>query len=177
MKSFITPKEVELAKTDSLHIPAVLRVGTKKNAKWRAEGKKLRGKRIERLRQAGVVNKESTIKPILGIPTETDKILDPVTNETQPRPLGPPSKPKVSKEVDKYGFGTLTKVSKAAALYARKEGASFNEIKDIIGSPQRNLLKTVEALPDFEVIKKIKKVKGGKEIVRYYIKEIKAKKA
>lgn len=174
MTSFITPKEAELAKTDPLHIPTVLRVGTKKNDKWRAEMKKSQQKRIEAFhKKITILNTKTEIKPILDMPTEDTN--DPPIEEVK-RPLGPPPKPKRSKEIDKYGFKVETKVSQAAALYARKEGASLNEIKEIVGSPQRNLLKTVDKLPEFEVIKKTKKGMNGKETVRYYIKELKTKK-
>ncbi len=73
-------------------------------------------------------------------------------------------------ERDAYGFRANTVKAKAAALYARKEGATVAEVKKALGSVQLNLLKALEA-EGYKVIKKKEEgVKGGRANTRYFLK-------
>src|SRR6185312_4299740 len=63
------------------------------------------------------------------------------TKATAKKPTSGPRK--ANAEPDTYGFKAGTIKSKAASLYARKNGATVEEVKASTGSLQLNLLKTL----------------------------------
>lgn len=70
--------------------------------------------------------------------------------------------------MDKYGFRIGTMKSKAAALYARKEGATVDEVRDEVNSLQLNLLTTLEK-QGFTVKREKEKKPSGRIITRYFL--------
>ncbi len=76
---------------------------------------------------------------------------------------------KANGKTDMYGFREGSKDSKAAAMYARKSGASTSEIKKALGQPHLNCLKAVEkAGHKVQRVKETDK-KTKKTLTRYYI--------
>ena len=59
------------------------------------------------------------------------------TTKTQTKEVQAPA-------TDKFGFTKGTKTAQAAALYARKNGATMGEIKKALGGPMRNMLAVAE---------------------------------
>ena len=89
-------------------------------------------------------------------------------------------KPKVAKSkaekekapkhaVDAYGLRKGSAKSKAVAMYSRKSGATLNEVKEVVGSIQLNVLNTLEE--SGHVVEKKKEKKGdARAVFRYWLK-------
>lgn len=81
-------------------------------------------------------------------------------------------KPKAAKskaEVDQFGLRKGSAKSKAAAMYARKNGATLAEVKDALGSVQLNVLNGLEA-EGYRVDRKKEKRDGERPVTRYSLK-------
>ncbi len=76
---------------------------------------------------------------------------------------------KANGRTDMYGFREGSKDSKAAAMYARKSGATTPEIKKVLGQPHLNCLKAIEK--GGHKVKRVKEVdnKTKKSVTRYYV--------
>lgn len=82
-------------------------------------------------------------------------------------------KPKAAKkakvETDQYGLRKGSARSEAAAMYARKSGATLAEVKERVGSIQLNVLNALEA--EGYVVTKEKLVRKDKRpVTKYYLK-------
>ena len=104
----------------------------------------------------------------------------PVKAKTAPKATAKPAKATVKAkapkakaeskvEKDAYGLRKGSAKSKAAALFARKSGATLPEIKEAVGSVQLNVLVGLEA-EGYEVIKKKETRNEGRPLTRYYLK-------
>ena len=70
--------------------------------------------------------------------------------------------------VDKFGFRIGSKKSQAAAMYATKNGATLNEVKEALNSSQFNLLLELE--DKFQIDKtKVPGTEGKRQVTRYHI--------
>lgn len=79
------------------------------------------------------------------------------------------AKPKANKEVDIWGLRKGSAKSKAAAMYARKSGATLAEVKDQIGSIQLNVLTDLQE--NGYVVEKEKQQRGdSRPVFRYWLK-------
>lgn len=80
------------------------------------------------------------------------------------------AKSKASKvDKDQFGFRKGSAKSEAAALYARKSGATLAEVKEKLGSVQLNVLVALEA--EGRTVNKIKEErKGQRPATRYFLK-------
>jgi hypothetical protein len=80
------------------------------------------------------------------------------------------AKPKASKvDKDQFGFRKGSAKSEAAALYARKSGATLGEVKEKLGSVQLNVLVALEA--EGRTVDKVKEArKGQRPATRYFLK-------
>lgn len=81
-------------------------------------------------------------------------------------------KPKAAKskaEVDQFGLRKGSAKSKAAAMYARKNGATLAEVKEALGSVQLNVLNGLEA-EGYKVDRKKEKRNGERPVTRYSLK-------
>lgn len=75
-------------------------------------------------------------------------------------------------EKDEFGFRKGSLKSRAAALYARKDGATREEVVAELQSSQLNLLKELEEAGQFVVTKKKEEgSKGKKPVTRYWLKK------
>ena len=81
------------------------------------------------------------------------------------------AKPKAESKAEKdaYGLRKGSAKSQAAAMYARKSGATLEEIRVALGSTQLNVLVGLEA-EGYEVIKKKETRDEGRPITRYWLK-------
>lgn len=75
-------------------------------------------------------------------------------------------------EKDKYGFRKGSAKSKAIALYARKNGATLEEVKTAVGSVQLNVLGSMEEAG--HKVERIKETREGARPVTRYILKVKA---
>lgn len=87
-----------------------------------------------------------------------------------------PAKAKVAKpkaestvEKDMWGFRKGSSKSQAAVMYARKSGATLEEVKEKVGSVQLNLLKGLEE-DGHTVERKKEKVGDARAVTRYFLK-------
>ena len=78
------------------------------------------------------------------------------------------TKPKAEK--DAYGLRKGSLKSLAAAMYARKNGATLEEVKDKVGSTQLNVLTELEAA-GYGVKQEKQKRKGKRDVFRYWLAE------
>lgn len=79
------------------------------------------------------------------------------------------AKPKASGEgKDQFGLRKGSAKSQAAALYARKRGASIEEVKEAVGSVQLNVLKGLEG-KGFKVERVKEERKGQRPVTRYIL--------
>jgi hypothetical protein len=70
---------------------------------------------------------------------------------------------------DKFGFRLGTAAAKAATMYAAKGGATQGEIKEVCGSPMRNMLTAAE-LRGFKVTTTKRKCKiTGNETMAFHL--------
>lgn len=76
------------------------------------------------------------------------------------------AKPKAEK--DQFGLRKGSAKSEAATLYARKSGATLEEVKERVGSIQLNVLKELEA-DGYEVRQEKQERKGKRPITRYWL--------
>jgi len=72
-------------------------------------------------------------------------------------------------KLDAFGLKVGSKKSQAAALYARKGGATLDEVKKAINSPQLNVLAELKEA-GFTVETKKEAGAGAKKITRYFLK-------
>ena len=80
------------------------------------------------------------------------------------------AKPKADKaEKAQFGLRKGSAKSDAAAMYARKSGATLEEVKDRVGSIQLNVLKGLEA-EGFVVEKEKEAREGARAVTRYFLK-------
>lgn len=84
-------------------------------------------------------------------------------------------KPKAAKRAeampkDAFGFRKGSSKSEAAAMYARKSGATLDEVKEKVGSVQLNCLVTLEATGNYEVTRKKEEREGQRPVTRYWLK-------
>lgn len=70
---------------------------------------------------------------------------------------------------DKYGLREGSARSTAASMYARKEGATLNEVKEAVGSVQLNVLGDLEK-EGYTVAKKKEEREGERAVTRYFLK-------
>ena len=77
-----------------------------------------------------------------------------------------------STEKDKFGLRKGSARSEAAAMYARKSGATLAEVEERVGSIQLNVL-TALAKNGWEVEKDAEKRAGGRPVTRYWIRAAK----
>lgn len=75
-------------------------------------------------------------------------------------------------EKDKFGLRKGSARSEAAAMYARKSGATLTEVKERVGSIQLNVLTTL-AKNGWEVEKDAEKRAGGRPVTRYWLRAAK----
>jgi len=83
------------------------------------------------------------------------------------------AKAKAASKVDKdgYGFRKGSAKSKAIAMYARKNGATLEEVKSVVGSIQLNVLNSLEE--NGALIERIKEQrKGQRAVTRYFLKHL-----
>lgn len=86
-------------------------------------------------------------------------------------------KPKVTKaktegaKKDQFGLREGSAKSQAAAMYARKTGATLSEVKDAVGSVQLNVLVALEA--EGHEVKRVKEEREGQRSVTRYILKMK----
>lgn len=84
-------------------------------------------------------------------------------------------KPKATKpkaegaKKDQFGLREGSAKSKAAALYARKSGATLSEVKDVVGSVQLNVLVALEA-EGYKVERDKEEREGARSVTRYFLK-------
>lgn len=81
------------------------------------------------------------------------------------------AKPKAESKVEKdiWGFRKGSAKSKAVAMYARKSGASLEEVKAVVGSVQLNVLNSLEE--NGARVERVKEQRDGQRpITRYYLK-------
>lgn len=79
------------------------------------------------------------------------------------------AKPKASGEgKDQFGLRKGSAKSQAAALYARKRGATIEEVRQAIGSVQLNVLKGLEE-KGFKVERLKEERKGERPVTRYIL--------
>lgn len=89
----------------------------------------------------------------------------------KPKPAKKEAKPKAEKpeiKRDAFGFREGTVKSKAAAMYASKDGATVDEIRDALNSVQLNLITELEKR-GFTVKREKEKKPSGRIITRYFI--------
>jgi len=82
-----------------------------------------------------------------------------------------PDKAKVAKpkaETDAFGLRKGSAKSEAAAMYARKSGATLEEVKERVGSIQLNVLKGLEA-EGYTVEKEKETREGQRPVTRYWL--------
>jgi hypothetical protein len=81
------------------------------------------------------------------------------------------AKPKAEPKADKDQFGLRkgSSRSKAAAMYARKNGATLEEVSEAVGSIQLNVLKELEA-NGWVVEKEKQERKNARPLTRYKLK-------
>jgi colicin import membrane protein len=77
-----------------------------------------------------------------------------------------PGKPKAEK--DQFGLRKDSAKSEAAAMYARKSGATLEEVKEKVGSIQLNVLKELEA-DGYDVRQEKQERKGKRPVTRYWL--------
>jgi hypothetical protein len=70
---------------------------------------------------------------------------------------------------DQFGFREGSAKSAAVALYARKSGATIEEVKEKLGSVQLNVLFALEEA-GHEVVKKKEVREGQRPVTRYFLK-------
>jgi len=92
------------------------------------------------------------------------------------KPVAKPKKVAAKKadksEKDQFGLRKGSTRSTAAAMYARKSGATLEEVKEAVGSIQLNVLKELEATGF--VVEKEKQTRSGKRpLTRYWLKAAK----
>ena len=95
-----------------------------------------------------------------------------IDKKTKPvkKPEVKTKKPSKDVELDKFSFKIGTIKSKAASMYARKSGASTEEVEEEFNGAQLNLLK--EAAERGHTVKKEKtQRKDGRSVTRYYLSE------
>ncbi len=83
------------------------------------------------------------------------------------------TKAKAASKVDKdgYGFRKGSAKSKAIAMYARKNGATLEEVKSVVGSIQLNVLNSLEE--NGALIERAKEQrKGQRAVTRYFLKHL-----
>jgi|SRR5882724_6423280 len=81
-------------------------------------------------------------------------------------------KAKIKIEKDIWGFRKGSAKSKAVAMYARKNGASLEEVKAVVGSVQLNVLNSLEE--NGARIERVKELREGQRpITRYFLKAAK----
>src|SRR6266700_7326996 len=81
------------------------------------------------------------------------------------------AKPKAATKVEKdvWGFRKGSAKSKAIAMYARKSGATLEEVKTAVGSIQLNVLNSLEE--NGKLVERIKEQrKGQRPVTRYFLK-------
>jgi len=121
-------------------------------------------------------------------PEAATEVVDNSTPPPAPTKVKAPKKAKAPKEVkasspekaekpkkvvkavqrDKYGFREGSLKSRAASLYASKQGATLAEVKAATGSVQLNLLKELEGKN--HTVQRVKEEgKGGREVTRYFL--------
>lgn len=76
-------------------------------------------------------------------------------------------------EKDEFGFRVGSLKSRAAGLYARKEGATREEVVAELQSSQLNLLKELEGTGNYTVKKEKEEGSGKKPVTRYFLKRSK----
>jgi hypothetical protein len=81
-------------------------------------------------------------------------------------------KAEIKAEKDQYGLRKGSARSEAAAMYARKSGATLAEVKDRVGSIQLNVLTELSA-NGWVVEKDVEKRDGQRPITRYWLKPAK----
>lgn len=75
-------------------------------------------------------------------------------------------------EKDQFGLRKGSARSEAAAMYARKSGATLAEVKERVGSVQLNVLTTL-ANEGWEVEKKMEKHANQRPVTRYWLRAAK----
>ena len=80
----------------------------------------------------------------------------------------PKAEKKAKAEKDQFGLRKGSTRSEAAAMYARKSGATLEEVKIKVGSIQLNVLNELEA-NGFEVKKEKQERKGKRPVTRYWL--------
>lgn len=89
------------------------------------------------------------------------------------KPAKGSEKPKAVKpaaEKDTFGLRKGSTKSQAAALYARKSGATLAEVKDAVGSIQLNVLKNLEE-EGYVIEKKKESREGSRPVFRYWLRD------
>jgi hypothetical protein len=71
-------------------------------------------------------------------------------------------------DVDKYGLQKGSLRSKAVAMYARKSGATLEEVKTTVGSIQLNILRTLKR-QGYTVEQEKQNRKEGRPVMRYWL--------
>jgi outer membrane biosynthesis protein TonB len=121
-------------------------------------------------------------KPVKTKPAKETKAKAPAKVEVKAKPKkAEPAKKAVkaatSKKADKsekdqFGLRKGSTRSTAAAMYARKSGATLEEVKEAVGSIQLNVLKELEA-NGFAVEKEKENREGKRPLTRYWLKAAK----
>ncbi len=114
----------------------------------------------------GKAKAKATMKPakVKTAPKATKKAAKAIAKAKAAKP-----KAKNTAERDLYGLRKDSIKSKAASLYARKSGATLEEVKEVLGSVQLNVLVGLEAA-GHKVEKKRVERDGQRPVTRYYLK-------
>lgn len=88
-----------------------------------------------------------------------------------PKVKAAPAKPRKAVDLTKldgFGFRLASLKSQAAAMFARKQGATLGEVRDALQSTQFNLL-TQAKTRGFKVDEKLEDGNGNRRITRYFL--------
>jgi len=119
--------------------------------------------------------KEKPAKAKATAKAKPEKVAKPVKAEAKApkaKAAKGPEKAKAAKpkaEKDAYGLRKGSSKSEAATMYARKSGATLEEVKAKVGSIQLNVLNDLEA-EGWEVVREKQERKGQRAITRYWLK-------
>lgn len=100
------------------------------------------------------------------VSAETTKKPKPV--KAKPPKKEKPVKAKPEGKADAFGFKEGSLKSRAALMYASKNGATLQEVKKALGSVQLNLLKELEG-KGHKVKREKEDGNGARQVTRYYL--------
>lgn len=163
---------------DPLEIPAFLRRDSENRAEFMKMSEAVESEvTSEPVKKPAKVKTNGAAKPKAAVKAASKpkaKVAKPA--KVKAKAAKAPAKAKVAKpkaeskaEKDAYGLRKGSSKSKAAALYARKSGATLEEVKEAVGSIQLNVLKDLEE-EGYTVDKKKDQRDGQRPVTRYFLK-------